>query len=129
MKGETIRDVEALKERLRAFRLMLSHADAMSLKPTEPCQVETTKITARESQLLQAALADADAILNILSEPGEEVVEAVAKSLHGKLFATITDWRDEQVAWVELPDHARNAFMHSARAAIKAFISEIGGAG
>jgi hypothetical protein len=61
-----------------------------------------------------------DAILNTLSEPGEEVMDAVKAALCLNLNLSMDLLSD-----LESDGHLDEA----ARAAIKAFISEIGGAG
>lgn len=36
--------------------------------------------------------------------------EKIARTLHGKLFATIMDWRDEVCEWEALPDRNKREF-------------------
>lgn len=54
------------------------------------------------------------------------LVEKIARALHGKLFATITDWRDELCEWDDLPDHAKSAFLYSAQAALSSLDDVVG---
>lgn len=73
-------------ERLRCFREMLSHADAMALKPSAPNQVETTQITTTESRLLQAALSDVIAALEATDAVQDDdalIEEAVQAAIDG----------------------------------------------
>jgi hypothetical protein len=65
------------------------------------------------------ALSAADAILNILSEPGEEVVDRVADDIHDSLFeGPISPGGIE-----------RELYRQTARAAIAAFLSTLRGEG
>lgn len=53
--------------------------------------------------------------------------ERVAQALHGKLFATITDWREEICAWKDLPEQTKGEFRYVARAAIAALLGSLQG--
>lgn len=49
-----------------------------------------------------------------------KLVEQAAQALHGKLFATITDWREEMCEWPDLPDATKREFQYAASAALEA---------
>ena len=71
--------VTAVCERLRVFRDMLFHADALALKPSAPNEVDPgTLITTRESRLLQDALADCLALIESLNAEKAELEREIA---------------------------------------------------
>jgi hypothetical protein len=57
-----------LVERLRECASALDHADAMSIKPTSPREVETTQVTTVESRIIQKALREAAARIEVLEK-------------------------------------------------------------
>lgn len=88
-----------MPERLRECALGLDHADAMSIKPTSPCEVETTQITTVESRIIQKALGEAAARIEALETAlllaGETFREY--EKLHFAKLATCAPEDDEAI--------------------------------
>lgn len=91
-------DIEGLKERLRVLGAMLVHADALSIKPKSPNEVETTCITTAESRILWSALSDASTTITSLQADLDAAREALGPFARvAAMMESLSDgWPDDK---------------------------------